>query len=76
MDQSFVDDLPEGVDICGENGEYHSFVFDGPIFQYPVGFKKGETVYREYSAPKDNNGTCNNSKSSSMGFYFCDLLPV
>ena len=31
IDESFCNDLPPGVDICGENGEYHSFVFDGPI---------------------------------------------
>lgn len=60
IDESFLHDLPEGVDPCGENGEYHSFVFDGPIFRSPVLFKKGEIVYRQY---KDAN------------FYFCDLLP-
>ncbi|MCL1912725.1 MAG: diphthine--ammonia ligase [Eubacteriaceae bacterium] len=31
-----------GSDPCGENGEYHTFVYDGPIFSVPVGFKKGE----------------------------------
>lgn len=39
IDDSFLRDLPDGVDICGENGEYHSFVFDGPIFNNPVEFK-------------------------------------
>lgn len=34
----------EGVDVCGENGEYHTFVFDGPIFSGPVGFKKGRIM--------------------------------
>lgn len=32
----------EGADICGENGEYHTFVFDGPIFSYPVNFETDE----------------------------------
>jgi diphthamide synthase (EF-2-diphthine--ammonia ligase) len=36
IDHSFVKDLPEGVDVCGENGEYHTFCFSGPIFKYPV----------------------------------------
>jgi uncharacterized protein (TIGR00290 family) len=36
IDKSFIDDLPEGVDPCGENGEFHSFVFDGPIFKKPI----------------------------------------
>ncbi len=36
FDAAFVDDLPEGVDACGENGEFHTFVFDGPRFARPV----------------------------------------
>ena len=47
MDESFVNDLPDEIDVCGENGEYHSFVFDGPIFKTPIAFKKGEVVYEE-----------------------------
>ena len=39
IDESFLNDLPSCVDICGENGEYHSFVFDGPIFSNPVEFR-------------------------------------
>ena len=36
IDRSFIDDLPPNVDPCGENGEFHSFVYDGPIFSQPV----------------------------------------
>lgn len=39
IDEEFVKSLPAGADICGENGEYHSFVFDGPIFSRPVDFQ-------------------------------------
>jgi uncharacterized protein (TIGR00290 family) len=46
-DHDFIDSLPPDVDPCGENGEFHSFVFDGPIFSYPIQFKKGEIVFRE-----------------------------
>lgn len=42
-----INDLPAGVDPCGENGEYHSFVYDGPIFRKPVGFETGVTVCRD-----------------------------
>jgi uncharacterized protein (TIGR00290 family) len=35
-DRSFIDSLPEGVDVCGENGEFHTFVIDGPLFRAPV----------------------------------------
>lgn len=47
LDQRFLDDLPIGVDPCGENGEYHSFVFAGPIFQRPLPVRVGEIVCRE-----------------------------
>lgn len=43
-DKEFLEALPEGVDPCGENGEFHSFVFDGPIFRQPVKFVLGEVV--------------------------------
>ncbi|WP_082234872.1 diphthine--ammonia ligase [Halobacillus massiliensis] len=39
--KSFVDTLPSGIDPCGENGEFHTFVYDGPIFQYPVLYNTG-----------------------------------
>ena len=75
IDGSFVRDLPPGVDVCGENGEYHSFVFDGPVFKYPVTFTKGEIVRRTYEAPRTNTLNPDSmDQPSSYGFYFCDLL--
>jgi uncharacterized protein (TIGR00290 family) len=47
LDASFFADLPAGVDPCGENGEFHTFVFDGPIFSRPVDFTLGEVVQRD-----------------------------
>jgi uncharacterized protein (TIGR00290 family) len=47
LDASFFADLPPGVDPCGENGEFHTFVFDGPIFSRPIGFTLGEVVQRD-----------------------------
>jgi uncharacterized protein (TIGR00290 family) len=47
IDHSFVTDLPEDVDPCGENGEYHSFVVDGPVFARPVACELSETVSRD-----------------------------
>ena len=46
IDWNFLNSLPAGVDICGENGEFHSFVYDGPIFKEPLTVKTGEHVYR------------------------------
>lgn len=47
FDKQFLSELPPGVDPCGENGEFHSFVFGGPIFREPITYKKGETVLRD-----------------------------
>ena len=47
FDESFVADLPEGVDPCGENGEFHTFVWDGPILLQPIPVVRGEVVERD-----------------------------
>jgi uncharacterized protein (TIGR00290 family) len=46
-DEYFLSDLPENVDPCGENGEFHSFVYNGPIFHERVSFTKGAKLLRE-----------------------------
>lgn len=46
-DEVFLGDLPAGVDPCGENGEFHTFVYDGPIFSRPVAVRPGEVVHRD-----------------------------
>lgn len=77
IDKYFLKDLPKNVDACGENGEYHSFVFNGPIFKNPIAIKTGEKVFREYQAPKKSEDNCfTNKPPASMGFWFCDLLPA
>lgn len=53
IDESFLRDLPHGVDVCGENGEYHSFVYDGPIFRNPVKFEIVRRYYIDY--PDETN---------------------
>lgn len=47
FDHSFLDDLPEGVDPCGENGEFHTCVLAGPMYRTPVRATLGETVERD-----------------------------
>jgi len=47
LDESFFRDLPRGVDACGENGEFHTFVFDGPIFSRAIAVERGEIVERD-----------------------------
>ena len=47
FDRQFLSELPSGVDPSGENGEFHSFVYDGPIFQKEIAYEKGEIVLRD-----------------------------
>lgn len=79
IDQDFINDLPENVNVCGENGEFHTFTFDGPIFSKPIDFEIGETVYRKYEKPEnkvETNTACDTSASDAFdfGFWYCDLL--
>ena len=81
IDEEFIRSLPTNVDPCGENGEYHSFAFAGPIFRESVKFKCGEKVYRpiEMTHPNDFNSAyvCPTSgPTKTKGFWFCDLLPA
>ena len=46
-DERLLEDLPPGIDPCGEYGEFHSFVHDGPCFSRPVAVTVGETVVRD-----------------------------
>jgi len=73
IDEGFIDDLPPNVDPCGENGEFHTFCFDGPIFGNPIEFVVGGKVYREYQAPRTEK---TGESPGTMGFWFCDLLPI
>jgi uncharacterized protein (TIGR00290 family) len=47
IDENFLSALPSQIDPCGENGEFHTFVFDGPNFSEPVNFSIGECVARD-----------------------------
>ena len=47
FDSSFLDALPDTMDACGENGEFHSFVFDGPMFNKPMDISLGNVVHRD-----------------------------
>ncbi|MGL2993197.1 diphthine--ammonia ligase [Flavobacterium sp. TSSA_36] len=81
IDEQFIQDLPENVDICGENGEFHTFTFDGPLFYKPILFEIGEVVYRKYEKPEttDSSDTAcdtNTIDAFEFGFWYCDLLPI
>ncbi|MGH7950519.1 MAG: diphthine--ammonia ligase [Limisphaerales bacterium] len=79
IDEEFIRALPANVDPCGENGEFHSFAFAGPVFKQPLKFKLGDKVYRpvEVTHPSDSTTSyvCPSSPRQTKGFWFCDLLP-
>jgi uncharacterized protein (TIGR00290 family) len=68
INEDFINDFPSNVDVCGENGEFHTFVFDGPIFSKPINFKIGEKVLKSYKS--DISNTWDNS------FWYCNLIPA
>ncbi len=47
FDEHFLDDLPKAIDPCGENGEFHTFVYDGPVFNTPISHELGEIVLKD-----------------------------
>ena len=65
IDEQFLNDLPADVDCCGENGEFHTFVYDGPIFKHAIEHKEGEAVYKEYKS---------NDPTHDTGFWYLDLM--
>lgn len=67
LDLNFINDLPESVDVCGENGEFHTFVYDGPIFKKPIEFSMGEKTKKEYKKDKNTNW--------DTSFWYIDLIP-
>jgi uncharacterized protein (TIGR00290 family) len=64
FDSSFLRDLPAGVDPCGENGEFHTFTYDGPIFSRPVPVELGQVVHRRY---QESRGEADEGQSGIAG---------
>ncbi|HUI41385.1 MAG TPA: ATP-binding protein [Terriglobia bacterium] len=50
FDEALLSSLPDGIDPCGERGEFHSFVYQGPMFKFPLSVSVGETVLRDQFA--------------------------
>lgn len=69
LNMDVINNLPEGVDPCGENGEFHTFCFDGPIFESRIEFEIGEKVHKTYPNPNRNKDS-----KSEIGYWFCDLI--
>jgi len=68
----FASSLPAPVDPCGENGEFHTFVYDGPVFKNPVAFGMGDVVQKKYSYQVLNEQGL--PEQAETFFWFQDLL--
>lgn len=60
IDASFAATLPAGIDPCGENGEFHTFCFEGPVFAHPIAISIGEKVFKPYK--------------EGLGCWYVDLM--
>ena len=70
FDLNFLKNLPEEVDPCGENGEFHTFCYDGPIFKKPIKIVAKEKVYKPLEIKTDSG---HQTKPKTQGFWFCEL---
>ncbi len=74
INESLINELPANIDPCGENGEYHTFCYDGPLFKKKIDFTIGEKIFK----PLETRATSDHTATEIMtrGFWFCDLLPL
>ena len=77
IDKKFLEDLPNTVDPCGENGEFHSFCFSAPIFKQAIAFLPNEKVYKPLKIKKEDI-TCPipNTETPTKGFWYSDLILI
>jgi diphthamide synthase (EF-2-diphthine--ammonia ligase) len=73
IDDAFVRQLPAEVDPCGENGEFHTFLYHGPIFKTPASYVAGEVVKKTYTYHKTSASGA--PEKIETTFLFQDLLP-
>ena len=76
INDEFLKDLPANVDPCGENGEFHTFVYDGPNFKFPVNFEIGEISGKNYSSGEKKEERNVKKEAWDSEFWYCDLIPV
>jgi len=70
-----IKSLPGDVDVCGENGEFHTFAFKGPIFKKEIKYKLGEKVFKEYKSPRStSDDSILDADEKLSGFWYQDLI--
>lgn len=73
FDNAFISRLPKQVDPCGENGEFHTFCYDGPIFISPINFTLGKKLYKPLKINFSHQDTLEPA-TPTKGFWYVDLL--
>ena len=70
IDHNYIEQLEKDVDPCGENGEYHTFCYEGPIFKKPIHLKVNNNIYKDldlkFQTPDRNNKV-------TKGFWYADI---
>ncbi len=72
IDGDFIKELPATVDPCGENGEFHTYCFEGPIFQQKITVTTGEKIYKPFNIPASTHPTPVKDPYTK-GFWYCDI---
>lgn len=70
LDKELIAKLPDSIDICGENGEYHTFAYDGPLFKNPLPVQISETYPTSYEFKLDDG-----TSQSCVYWSACFNLP-
>lgn len=76
INQEFISELPTNVDPCGENGEFHTFCYEGPIFKDPIKLEIGEKVFKPLQFEPEDDDCQTTNITPTKGFWFCELIPV
>ncbi len=80
FNRTFLNELPENVDWCGENGEFHTFVYDHPDFKSPIDFVIGEKIFKTYKpcSKSDQNSYKKSAENTTdkwdTGFWYVEVL--
>jgi uncharacterized protein (TIGR00290 family) len=73
IDENFINELPDNLDPCGENGEYHTYCYEGPIFKNPIKIEVKEKIYRQLEIKVTDSVCSSESEIKTKGFWFSEL---
>jgi uncharacterized protein (TIGR00290 family) len=73
ISEKFINEIPSNVDCCGENGEFHTFAFEGPLFKKEIKFILGEKVIKNYEVKQMKD---DREEIEQKSYCFIDILPL